>query len=118
MTATAPEARPNAAQAASQRRSRRIPEPRFGIVGIRREPRDPPSEDEPPPARRIRLRFRRTASVHHHVGPIEAFLKMPLVGFEVQRLRLDAGRVRDHAVGGDDDIGLDAKRADHAARYS
>ncbi len=38
---------------------------------------------------------------------------MPLIRLEMQRRGLDAGRVRDHAVGGDDDMGLDAKRADH-----
>ena len=40
---------------------------------------------------------------------------MPLVGFEMQRRRLNAARVREHAIGGGDDIGFDTKGADHPA---
>src|ERR1700722_8943837 len=58
------------------------------------------------------------ASVHDHVGLIKTFLKMSLVGFEMQRRRLDAARVREHAIGRNNDVGFDAKGADHAARYS
>ncbi len=43
---------------------------------------------------------------------------MSLVGFELERRRLDAGRIRKHAIGGGDDVSLDAVGADHAAIYS
>ena len=55
---------------------------------------------------------------HDHVGLIKALLEMSMVGFELKRSRLDAARIREHAIGGGDDIGFDAKGADHPARYS
>ena len=118
MTATVPEFRPSAAHAGLQRRPGRIPEPRFWIVGVRRKVSDVSGQDQPAPAHRVRMAFLRVAPVHDHVGSIKAFLEMSLVRFEMQRRRLNPGRVRKHAIGGGDDIGFDAKRADHAARYS
>ena len=58
------------------------------------------------------------APVHDRGGLIEARLKAPLVGVELEGSRLNPARVGEHAVGGDDDIGFDRKGADHAARYS
>ena len=57
----------------------------------------------------------RMAPVHDRVGMIEAVLEMAPVGFELERGRLDPARVRNHAVGGGDDIGFDAIGADHPA---
>ena len=41
---------------------------------------------------------------------------MPLIRREMQRRGLNASRVREHAVGGHDDMRLDAKRADHQGK--
>ena len=61
------------------------------------------------------MAFLRVAPVHDHVGLIKALLEVSMVGFELKRSRLDAARIREHAIGGGDDIGFDTKGADHPA---
>ena len=75
MTAMVPDFKPSAAARCLERRAGRVPEPRFGIVGVGREARDLASHDEPAPAHRVRLAFRRMAPVHHRVRPVEAALE-------------------------------------------
>jgi hypothetical protein len=64
------------------------------------------------------MAFLRVAPVHDHVGVIKAVLEMSMVSFELQRRRLNPGRICKHAIGGGDDIGFDPKRANHTPRYS
>src|SRR5208283_3418221 len=102
-----------------QRRAAGIPEPRLGVVGVGRGTGDAAGDDQPAPAGGVRMAFLRTAAVHHRVDMVEPVLEVAPVGVELERGRLDAARVGNHAVSGGDDVGFNAKGADHAsARYS
>ena len=62
-----------------------------------------------PPSPELRPWTRAVASIQH--GMEEA-----LIGFELERVGLDAARIRDHAVGGHDGETFDAIRAGHVRR--
>ena len=40
--------------------------------------------------------------MHQHVGRSQTLVEETLIGFGLERVRLHAGGIRDHAVGGDD----------------
>src|SRR6185437_7723944 len=115
MMAMVPEFKPSAAHAASNGASAGFHSRALGL----------PGSGARPAAFRVRMSLRRfgmglgrMAAVDDRVGPLKAALEVPPVGLELERGRLDAARIGDHAVGGGDCVGLDAKRADHAARCS
>ena len=88
------------------------------MPGIVRKPGDPACQDQPPPSRRVRPAFARMAAVHQGRRRIEMAPEIPLVGLDHQRGRLNALRVRDHAVGGHDGEAFDAIGQGHAAGVS
>ena len=59
----------------------------------------------------------RFAAVHEEIGIIQAGLEESLIRIEFQRVRHHAICVGDHAVGRDDCVALDTKRA-HQLRIS
>jgi len=72
-------------------------------------------QDQAAAQRRARLLFVGMAAVHHHIDRVEAALEEALIGLELERVRHDAGRVREHAVVGDDGITFDTGRLRHAS---
>ena len=48
--------------------------------------------------------------MHQHVGGSQTLVEEALIGFELERVRLHAGRIRDHAIGGDDGETFDDRR--------
>ena len=59
----------------------------------------------------------RMAAVHDQIGAVERGIEESLVAFEFQRVRHLAVRIREHAVGGHDDVAVDAMSG-HPRRYS
>jgi hypothetical protein len=55
-------------------------------------------------------------SVHDHIDAIESAFKKDLIGFEFERVRHDASRVRKHAVFRNDGISFDTVRSCHGGR--
>src|SRR6185312_5298983 len=92
-----------------------IPEHPFGVCGVDGERRDVVGEDQAEAAVGAGLLLVRVAAVHHHVDAVEAVLEEALVGLELELVRHDADRIRQHAVLGDDGEALDAPGADHDA---
>lgn len=64
---------------------------------------------------RARLLFVRMAAVRHHIDRVEPALEEALIGVELELVRHDAGRIREHAVFGDNGITFDAGRPGHGS---
>ena len=84
------------------------PQQRRGVRRIGRKIGDLVGQDEPLAPCRPRPAFVGVASVHDGGGVVEAVLEEALIGGVADRIRHLAFGVGDHAVGGDDDIALDA----------
>jgi hypothetical protein len=64
----------------------------------------------------MRAAFAGIAAMGEGGGPIQHVMEEALIGFELERLGLDAAGIRDHAVGGYDGETFDAIRAGHGRR--
>jgi hypothetical protein len=78
---------------------------------IGRDSRDLPCQQQALSSRSARSAFMGMTPMHHGGGAIEIGLEVALVGVVADRFRHDAFVVGDHAVGGDDDIALDAAQS-------
>ena len=85
MTATVPESRPSAAHASSSDAPAGFQSRALGLSGSGASPATCRVRTSRRRLAEFGLRFRRMASVHHHIGPIEALLEMPLIRLEMQR---------------------------------
>ena len=64
-------------------------------------------------SRHVRAAFRRIAAMGEGGGLVQHCVEETLIGFELERVRLDTGCVRDHAVGGHDGETFNAIGAGH-----
>ena len=65
---------------------------------------------------RARLLFVRMAAMRHHIDRVEPALEEALIGVELELVRHDAGRIREHAVFRDNGITFDAGRPRHSSQ--
>ena len=70
-------------------------------------------QDQPAPPRHMRAALAGIAAVGEGGGLVEHGMEEALIGFELERVRLDAAGIRDHAVGGHDGETFDAIGAGH-----
>src|SRR5260221_5696828 len=93
-----------------ERGARGIPQDGPGVGRVGGEGAHIPGQRDSRALRRVRLVFVGIAAVHDQVGMVEGCGEEPLVALELQSLRHHAIGVRQHAVGRDDDVTLNAQR--------
>ena len=110
MIATVPERTPACSQAASNEAPAGFHSVALGLDGSGASAPIDRVSDDPLSPRRVRLILVGIAAVHDQVGAIEGGGEELLVALELQFVRHHAVGVRQHAVGGHDDIAVDAQR--------
>ena len=92
-----------------------VPEQRLFIRRVGRDGGDVAGEDQAAAQTRARLLFVRMAAMHHHIDRVERALEEALISVELELVRHDAGRFREHAVFGNNGITFDAGRPGHGS---
>src|SRR3954465_12932802 len=86
---------------------------RLVVLRIAGKPGDRAGEDQPPPPRQMRSAFAGVAAVGEGGRLVELSVEETLIGFEFERVRLNATSISDHAVSGHDSETFDAFRTGH-----
>ena len=118
MMATVPDVTPACSQAVSNGAPAGFHSSALGLAGSGAVAADRAGQDDPLSPRRVRLLLVGIAAVHDQVGAIQRRVEEALVALELQLVRHDVLRIRQHAVGGDDDIAVDAQRHGDGGVYS
>jgi hypothetical protein len=105
---------PERSQGLLERSTGRIPEQRLFIRRVSRDGGDFVGQDQATAQLRTRLSLMRVAPMHHHVDPVKSAFEELLIGPELERVRHDPFRIREHAILGDNGITLDATRLRHS----
>ena len=90
--------------------ARGVPEQRLRVRRIGRNRRDLAGQDDALALRRVRLILMGMAAVHDQRGAVEGGGEESLVALEFQFVRHEVARIRQHAIGGDDDIAFETQR--------
>jgi hypothetical protein len=84
----------------------------FG-AGVVRKRGDARGQDQPTPPGGIRSTFAGVPAVDERTGAVQPRVEKLLIGLKLEHVGLDAVRIRDHAVVGDDGEAFDAIRTGH-----